>query len=484
MRNSKNFIDTLTIFFKNKYKFLLTLISTLCIIAIGLIYTIPIYEAKASILVKFGREYVYDNLSSDTKHPSNYFDRDNVINNELEILSSRELIEEVITNYSVHRLYYDIYEQYATPQDRTTYATDKFIQNFSVKGVADSDLIRISFQHTDSQTASAVLNILLDMYKIKHLKTFRDKKTTRLLQQKASSYKKNLADIEEKIKEFKQLHQTYSFEDQVNILLQQRSDLDISKKEAQSHLSSLEQKLIYLYQKKQDTSPDIELYRESNKPSTNAFQEKLLSLKIKEQNLLKNYKPKHPNIVSIRKEIKQVERLIKNRNQERNTVVKVGRNSIFENIEEDIVDTESALNSQKITIEKTTNQITELDNQLHMLASLENELKDLQRQARQYEEQYRNTLKKLEVAHLADEMDRQQITNIRTVQAAKPPTEPIQTHRNVKLTIGLMLGLAAGVVVTLGSEYLGQGLTTPTIAEKRLHLPVLTSVSNKQNHEF
>lgn len=121
-----------------------------------------------------------------------------------------------------------------------------------------------------------------------------------------------------------------------------------------------------------------------------------------------------------------------------------------------------------------------MDKQLHMLTSLENELKELQRQAKQYEEQYRSTRKKLEAARLADEMDRQQITNIRTVQAAAPPQEPIPTHRKIKLAIGVMLGLAAGMAVTLGSEYLGQGLTTPSIAQKRLNLPVLTSVSNKR----
>lgn len=77
-------------------------------------------------------------------------------------------------------------------------------------------------------------------------------------------------------------------------------------------------------------------------------------------------------------------------------------------------------------------------------------------------------------------MDRQQITNIRMVQPASPPSEPLQTHRKVKLIIGVMLGMAAGIVVTVGSEYLGQGLTTPTIAETRLNLPVLTSVANKK----
>ena len=46
--------------------------------------------------------------------------------------------------------------------------------------------------------------------------------------------------------------------------------------------------------------------------------------------------------------------------------------------------------------------------------------------------------------------------------------------------IGVMLGLAAGIVVTVGTEYLGQGLTTPPIAEKRLNLPVLTSVASKR----
>lgn len=234
MRNSKNLIDILTIIFKNKFKFLLTLVSTICVIVIGLIYTTPIYEATVSILVKFGREYVYNHYANDAKHPSNYFDRENVINNEIEILSSRELIEEVLTSYSVDRLYFDIYQQYPDQRDRLTHATEKFIQNFSVKGVADSDLIRISFKHPEPHTASSVLNILTDMYKIKHLRTFQDKKTTQLLQEKVIEYQKNLEEVEKKLQDFKQTYQTYSFEYQVSILLQQKADLDVSRKESQN----------------------------------------------------------------------------------------------------------------------------------------------------------------------------------------------------------------------------------------------------------
>ena len=58
-RDLENARDILTVLFKHKQKIIITFLTVVIAITVGSLLISPTYEAKSSLLVKFGREYLY-----------------------------------------------------------------------------------------------------------------------------------------------------------------------------------------------------------------------------------------------------------------------------------------------------------------------------------------------------------------------------------------------------------------------------------------
>ena len=102
--------DLLLIVFKHKYKILMAFLAIVITVTIITFWLSPVYEATSSLLIKFGREYVYRSEVGDGNVPSTYFERHllEVLNTEMEILKSRDLAEKIITALGVENLYPDL----------------------------------------------------------------------------------------------------------------------------------------------------------------------------------------------------------------------------------------------------------------------------------------------------------------------------------------------------------------------------------------
>ena len=105
--------DFLTVLFKHKYTILIIFFAVVTTVTVGSFLLPPTYEAKSSLLIKFGREYIYRSevgeRASDSR-PLIPLNQEEVINSEIQILTSRDLIEKVITTLKVENIYPDLAE--------------------------------------------------------------------------------------------------------------------------------------------------------------------------------------------------------------------------------------------------------------------------------------------------------------------------------------------------------------------------------------
>ncbi len=101
--------DILNIIFKRKYQILLFFFVTFAMVVIGtlgiLLYR-PVYEANAQILVKMGRESIYNPATGGTS-PVLSISYEDQINSEIEILRSRYLSSEVVAFLGPSNIYPD-----------------------------------------------------------------------------------------------------------------------------------------------------------------------------------------------------------------------------------------------------------------------------------------------------------------------------------------------------------------------------------------
>jgi len=92
------------------------------------------------------------------------------------------------------------------------------------------------------------------------------------------------------------------------------------------------------------------------------------------------------------------------------------------------------------------------------------------------EKNYHTYLEKLEEARISDDLNRQKIANISVTQ---PPVAPQKQKKLLNITLGVVLGPCAGLGYAFFSEYTSQRFSMPEQVERRLGLPVLTSIALK-----
>ncbi len=148
----------------------------------------PEYEAKASVLVTFGREYIFRPLRGDEESWSPWR-AEIAVNAEMGILNSAALQEVAIRSVGADHIAgtggdtaddepASLFSQLlasarektiawgitAPPGDKATTARAMLAKNLNIEGVKDSSIIHVSFRHADRDVAIDVLDALLAAY--------------------------------------------------------------------------------------------------------------------------------------------------------------------------------------------------------------------------------------------------------------------------------------------------------------------------------
>jgi uncharacterized protein involved in exopolysaccharide biosynthesis len=420
----------------------------------------PTYEAKSSLLVKFGREYIYHPEVGDTKPTISFqsFNQEEAISSEIQILTSKDLMEKVINTLGVDKIYPDMAR---TPPKKMTpleAAILKFEKKVSVKNIRKSNVIEVSFQHKNPKILAQAVNQLVEFYKEKHLQVLSNPKSS-FLEKQLTTYRQTLKESENNLEAFKQKYKVFSLVEQRSLLLKQRVDLDTSLKTAQNRIQEIKQVLSSPGSPTLMPSKNAPFYAEIKRYEIiDNAKAKLLSLQLREQELLGKYTESSRMIANIRKEINLVKEFLKEQ-------------------EKDLAEAElGSMESQGATIKQ---QLNRLDKEIRTLDLRGKELKNLKREVATNEKNYKTYLNKSEEARISDDMDRRKMANIAVIQKAIVPAKPIKPRKGLNIALGIILGAMSGLGLAFFSEHISEGLSTPESAERRLDLPVLTTISNK-----
>lgn len=219
-----------------------------------------------------------------------------------------------------------------------------------------------------------------------------------------NAYKNKLAHAEAQVQKFKKQHSFTSLEDQQQLLLEQRKELDTLLKETTNNISGLDTKLSWL--KKQITKIPAKVPLSSVTNQQQILQEaqkNLLDLEIKEQEYLTKYHDNSRALQSVRKEIELVENfLTKQQSAELENMVTTGKNPVYQELEIEILRTEAQLVSEVARREVTQKQILEIDQELQRLNHLEKEFRELLRTVEANERNFEDYLAMVGTTPLED----------------------------------------------------------------------------------
>ena len=204
-----SFRDFLHVIFKRKNQILLFFAVTVCTVVIGTFLTKPVYEAKAQILVKMGRENLFIPPSSTNSQIIN-FNRDNQINSEIELLKSRSLAENVIKSLGPETIY---------KNKKYNDTVLKFQKSLSVEGIKKSDVIAISFKHKDPKMAAKIVNTLANAYFDEHLLVHKNPQSYNFFEDQSQVLKTKLEQSEAALETFKKQNRVTALDEQQKLLL-------------------------------------------------------------------------------------------------------------------------------------------------------------------------------------------------------------------------------------------------------------------------
>jgi len=475
---STGFRDLLVLLFKRK-AIILTVFLTVSIGLTVVALLMPsVYVAKSSVLVKIGREYLNNPEVGDEKKMM-AVNMTDILKTEIQILTNRELAENVVKSLQIERLY----PKLVNSENSLQKAVARFQKDLSVEGVKNSSVIQVNFRHSDPKIAANAVNLLIDMYKEKHLQVFSSPRSS-FLDQQLTTYEQQLKESEKKFEEFKQKNQVYSLEEQRSLLLQQRVMLDTALKDAQNRVDELSKKLITLTKQNQYVAQDKSLNIQQGDTESDrivgATKSKLLALQLEEQQLLKKYNENSRMVANARKEIDIVQTFLKNQENELQNKQDKPSNVVVQQVRMDLMKTEAELNSQKARIGAVRAQLGQVDSQIQALDRNGLQFQNLKREVAATEKNYLTYMNKAEEARLSEDMNRLKLANISVIQPAVAPSVPTSNHTLVLIIIGCLGGFALGLGIAFLIENLYQNLSTPEQTEKYLGLPVLASLPYRE----
>jgi len=472
--------DLLTIFFKHRAKILTIFSIVVAMVTITTFFASPVYEAKSTLLVKYGREYMNQSQVG-TSQPMMSVDRQEIINSEIQILKSPDLAKRVIEAVKLGQMYPDLVKdppRNIRPMDA---AIARFEKKLGIEDVKKSSVIQVSFEHMNPEIASKTVNLLVDYFREKHLQVFSSPQSP-FLEGQVAAFRKKLLASESEMQSFKQKNQVYSLDEQRTLLLGQRTSLASEMMSARNTIDELQNRLSNLkgQTKKLTTSNALYTQTERDKIIVEA-KSRLLALEINQQELLRKYTENNRLVVENRKQIQLVKNFLAEQESDISKKVLTG-NVIYQDTQRDLGKTEADLSAQRAKYATLRVQLGQLDSEIQALDLREKEMQNLKRELTTNEKNFQVYGEKMEEARITDDMNKLKLANISVIQPAQVPVEPIKPKKGLNILLGIVFGALSGLGYALFSERNSQGLVSPEIAEKRLNLKVLATIPYKKEN--
>jgi len=473
-------LNALTIIFKHKKAILGIFLLMVTAVTLFTVLQEPVFEAKASLLVKMFRENTSrPGMEGDANNLPRVVSQDEVVNAEIQILTGRELAEKVIGILKMEAMYPHLAGESAPKPVLMEQAVQTFGGSLQVAGVRKSNVITVSFQHNDPEMAANALNILIEAFKEKHL-ALHSAPQSSFIGSQLASFANKLKESEKELQEYQQRNKVFSIEEQRSLLLRQRTEFDSAYKVASSNVRENQSRIGSLKRQMKYITDNKDRYTQSERDRIIIEgKSKLLELQLKEQELRTKYKDSNKFVADTRRELEIVNKFLKD--QEEMIVGKVKTaNPVYQSMETDLFRAEADLRSQNAKAEALGAQLRQLDDEIAALDSTENRIKDLKRQIGINEKNYLAYVDRHEEAQISEVMNRLKLSNISVIQKAVIPVKPIKPNKRMNILLGALIGAVLGVAYAYVVEGMAQTFSDPKSVEKYLELPVLVTVPWKK----
>jgi uncharacterized protein involved in exopolysaccharide biosynthesis len=472
--------EVLSILFK-EWRKLAGVFLGLALLVIGWSYTLtPYYEASTRLLIKSGREF---QVRSDPTQPVASVPsatKQEIVNSEIQILTSRDLVEAVINKVGVDRLYPETVGWFswlrsggaAADPAVMEAAVRKFFADFKAAPVELADVIEVTYRNPDHDIAVQTLNTMVELYQQKHALMFSDPRY-KFLEQQTKQYENQLDAITGKVTEIKNGKSLFDVDAQRAKLLDDRASTNTILQQLRSQSVDAHQRVDFL-QARLKSTPALVPAGTSQADVVEQAKARLLDLQVKAQQLRERYVGNVKPLQDTEQEMASVRQFIGGAGGKAWTQRNTAYDDMVVALNRALAD--AAPLDQQIALRTT--QAAAIDERLRSLEAGAKELEDSQRERRTLEELVHTYRARYEEARMTEDLDKGNVVSVSVVQKPSAPARPAGPRHLPYGLAGLLIGIvgASGMLIYL--LVFRETLITVESVERIIGVPVLASVPN------
>lgn len=443
------------------------LLTSLAIFALVAVYTFKqkkVYEAETSLIINLstpqvlGREVqpVVDVSQADLWNTEQYFET------QYRIIKSRKSAEKVVERLGLVDDPVFLGIDHLTSEEKISEAlekidpVDKLLSITEVEPAIKTRIVTVKVRHTDQELAAKLANTIAEVYLTQNIEQRRESTygAYEWLTEQYREVKTRLEKSDQALYDFKRSNNilSTSLTDRQNITSQRLQDLNRQLTDVQTERIRLASEVDQLrrYRDGKRTSAPVE--KVINNPTIQNLKTTFTDLRRREAELKGRYMEKHPEVVSIQKQVALVERELQ---REISNILSAAENNL------------SALQRSEQVIE---GKLLSVKDDALQLNEKELTYRQLERENQTNQRLYELVLKRLKETDISRLL---QENNVRILDRALVPTVPVAPKVIVNLLIGVVLGLIAGIVLAFVLELLDNTVKSREDIEDLLGLPFL-----------
>ena len=435
-------------------------------------FTPTVFRSEAKLMVRYIVDTtVLDPAATGGRTISPTRTGDNIINSEVEVLTSRDLVEQVLDEVGVDR-----FQHRGSPDTDRLRIIRRILRNLRVDVVTRSNVIRIYYDAPVPALAQDVLQSVVNHYLRKHIEIHRSAGAYDFLSQQTDQIRARLADTEAELSRIKNDASIVSVADAKRSLLTRMEELIREEQEAESALAASDAKMRALH-------PHMSALTEASGSAdsdTNSsayyarIYEKLARLQDRAAELQVTFTEDSIPVQNIREQIAELEKTLGPFASDGRDL---GSTVLSTNMQQSLLDEEAYSASISARIKVLKQQIEETRMEARKLDEIEGRVVLLERNKEIQEANYKYFSQSLERARIDDALDAGKISNIAIVQPATFPAEKLRPNLMLNMALSLALGLVCGLGLAFVHEtFVDHSFRRPSQLEPILRMPMLISI--------
>ncbi len=330
---------------------------------------------------------------------------------------------------------------------------DKLAGNTNITESARENLFSVSYRGKDPAMVQEYVNTLVDKYieTISGLKKENAYSASRFLSDQIAYYKRKIADIEEKLANFRREEGVYLAVDERSIVASMKKYKD-QIEDAEMEIRRLTAKKKKIKEQISGESPFTLAMIDS--AGVNPLMARLKMLEQKLRVLMTEYTENYPDVIKTKMEIEALKKQLKadvvNRENKKSRDSDSGSgmsmmNPIYQQLREELLKTESEIDSLEAKKESLANRIKRAENELKHIPGNKKILTNLERERDAYQRLYDQMLAKLGEAEVNEQVEAQNKGEVyKIIERAVLPIKPVSPDRLKLIFLGILAGIGAG----------------------------------------